>query len=305
MSDKENNGLTPVKDATALQAYFESKQMDAIVTYMGNQDNARKFLIAVGGDVQRVPKLLECTPMNLITEYMKMAELGFYPSSVSGEAYVLPYAGKAQMQIGYKGIVTLLYGAGVESITDGIVRENDEIEIVNGQVFHKVDYKKSAVDRGAAIGAYIIATANNGKVMSKYMHRDDLLAHAKKFSKSYNSATSPWKEENDPELWMWKKTVLIQLAKLLPKNEKLNKAIAYDNDESIVSDYSKNKQKPVIDVTTVEDAALADALSVLETATTKEGLKALWKGLPRNMQTNLQVVTKLKELDPKLPSETK
>lgn len=62
------------------------------------------------------------------------------------------------------------------------------------------------------------------------MGKAEILGIRDKFSKSKNSATSPWNESNDPELWMWKKTVLKQVAKLVPKNERIMRAIEYDNE---------------------------------------------------------------------------
>jgi len=63
------------------------------------------------------------------------------------------------------------------------------------------------------------------------MDKESIIDIGAKFSQSYNTEFSPWKEKNDPELWMWKKTVLKQSAKLVPKNEILVKAIEYDNSE--------------------------------------------------------------------------
>lgn len=46
---------------------------------------------------------------------------------------------------------------------------------------------------------------------------------------------SPWLSGKDPELAMWKKTALKQLSKYLPKNEVLNLAIKWDNEESTIA----------------------------------------------------------------------
>jgi hypothetical protein len=67
------------------------------------------------------------------------------------------------------------------------------------------------------------------------MNKDDIMK-IKEFSKSKNSENTPWTESNDPELWMWRKTVLKQASKLLPKNEKLNRVIEEDNKDSVISD---------------------------------------------------------------------
>lgn len=60
------------------------------------------------------------------------------------------------------------------------------------------------------------------------MGKEEILNIGKKFSKSYE--TGAWNIEKDPELWMWKKTVLKQCSKLVPKNERIIIATQYDNE---------------------------------------------------------------------------
>lgn len=231
------SSIETVADLKMVLASQYQKQID---NFFGDPQKSLRFLSSIVSDVQRNAVLLECEPITLINSYMMMAELQLMPSGVSGEAYVLPYnkgkAGKiAQFQLGYQGYITLFYRAGVQSIHADIVRENDKMTYINGVISHEVDPNKKMKDRGKAVGAYVLVTYN-GQIMGKYMNAADILDHGKKFSKSFNSEFSPWKEKNDPELWMWKKTVLKQAAKLLPKNETINKAVAADNQDSIISD---------------------------------------------------------------------
>jgi recombinational DNA repair protein RecT len=70
------------------------------------------------------------------------------------------------------------------------------------------------------------------------MHKDDILVFRDNYSQSYKSkdnSFSPWHIKNDPQLNMRKKTVLKQLVKYLPKNEKIAKAIEIDNIEAPVN----------------------------------------------------------------------
>lgn len=205
-----------------------------IKNFMGNDKDAMRFLSGVISATQMTPKLLQCEPFSLINSFMQMAQLQLMPSGVSGEAYVLPYGKVAQFQLGYQGYITLFYRAGVQSIRSEIVREEDEFNYENGKVYHKIDLFKPIAKRGKAIGCYVIAKVNGEEIVSA-MNGEDIMAHGKKFSKSFDSDYSPWNEKNDPELWMWKKTVVKQIAKLLPKNETINKAIAMDNGDSVLS----------------------------------------------------------------------
>ena len=236
-------------DVKELQVFLATNYMKQIKNFFGNEQQAMKFLSSVMADVQRNPKLMECTPNSLINSYIMMAQLGFMPSGISGESYVLPYNNskkvgaawvkvmEAQLQVGYQGLVTLFYKAGVEKITSAIVRKNDKTSFINGEITHEIDMTLSAEERGEAVGAYVTVLFR-GEKNTKYMNGKDIIAHAKNFSKSYDpeGKNSPWNPANDPELTMWIKTVLKQHAKLLPKNETIIVAIALDNTDSRISD---------------------------------------------------------------------
>lgn len=218
----------------SLKTTLASTYKKQIENYFGDEKKALKFLSSVVSAVQRNPALLECEPTSVINSFITMAELNLMPSDVSGEAYVIPYKGKAQFQLGYQGLVTLFYRAGVKSIISEIVYKKDDFKYKNGMVEHNPDV--FADDRGEAIGAYGIVETQQGGKLAKVMSKKEILAVGQKFSKSFKTDFSPWKEANDPERWMWKKTVLKQLAKLVPKNETIFKAIASDNEDSIIAD---------------------------------------------------------------------
>ena len=78
------------------------------------------------------------------------------------------------------------------------------------------------------------------------MRADEVLAFQKfsqslKTDKKYGKKDSPWHEENDPELWMWKKTCLKQLTKTLPLNDNLARAVEDDDVEGDIKEYQKQQ----------------------------------------------------------------
>ena len=232
--------IKPIKTETDLKVALAGQYRKQIENFLGSPEKALEFLSNVVASVQRTPKILECEPTSVINSFMLMASLKLMPSGVSGEAFVIPYNIKgtmvAQFQLGYQGLITLLYRAGNREVIAELVREHDKFVLSRGKITHEVDPRKTKEQRGEWIGAYaIIATANGGTV-EQYMTKDDILAHAKKFSKSFNSEYSPWNPENDPEGWLPRKTVLKQAGKLAPKNETLVRAIAADNRDSIIGD---------------------------------------------------------------------
>lgn len=238
-----------IRDEKDMKAILNANYRATLENYLGDAKAAAKFMSAMVSDTQRNPTLLECTPPSLFNSYMMMASCGFMPSAVSQEAYILPYNNskkvgnewikvkEAQFQIGYQGLVTLFYKAGIQKIVAQNVHENDDAELVNGTMVHKVPLGMSKEKRGKAIGTYVTITFR-GQDNTMYMNGEDIMAHGKKFSKSFDPVGkhSPWNPENDPELTMWKKTVLKQMSKFLPKNETIHEVIAADNSDSKMHD---------------------------------------------------------------------
>ena len=239
--------LQKVKTINDFKSVLATNYQKEIENYFGDHKKALEFLSGVVSSIQRIPKLLECEPTTVINSFMKMAQLKLMPSDVSGEAYVLPYNGKAQFQLGYQGLVTLFYRAGVKSIASEVVYKSDDFKYINGEIFHNPDIFSE--DRGVAIGAYVIVETQTGGKISKVMKKSDIINIGKTFSKSYTSEYSPWNAKNDPELWMWKKSVLKQVAKLVPKNETIYKAISIDNEESNISERVEKIKDEASDMT--------------------------------------------------------
>ena len=218
--------------------------------YDGDKRAAMRFMTGFIDHIRRQPKLMECGTLSLINSAMAIASFRFVPSTVSGEAYLIPYKNhgvlEANFQIGYQGYVTLLYRAGVRAIQAEIVREKDEFTLDNGVPNHKVDPRKSREARGAAIGAYVKVVLPSGEPTYMYMNGEDILAHGRKFSKSFNNADSPWKEVNDPGLHMWKKTIILQMKSTLPKNSELSRAMEEDFKDSTVNSPMLDADGPAV-----------------------------------------------------------
>lgn len=277
-----------IQSEADLKQVLAKEHMKQITNFFNDESKALEFLSNVVASVQRVPKLLECDPVTLINSFMMMASLKLMPSGVSGEAFVLPYVTRgnteAQFQIGYQGWVTLAYRAGVKSIVAEIVRQQDTFDYVNGEIHHRQDI--FSADRGEAIGAYVIIELQTGGKISKAMSKAEILAIAEQFSKSYKSDFSPWKG-NDPQLWMWKKTVLKQAMKLVPKNETIYKALAADNADSVLED-RRGQQSDMAQLAAPTAIDVTEHRNRLQACTTKEELERVWADIPGDAKKALK-----------------
>lgn len=221
--------------------------------------------------IRLTPKLASCTPESFLGALFQSAQLGLEPN-VEGQAYIIPYDNtkyidgkktkvtEAQFQIGYKGYIELFYRHGAADCIDmHTVYENDVFEYSYGTDSY-LKHCPVLKDRGEAIAYYAVAKLKNGGNVFKVMGKDECIEHGKTHSKCYKSKEwneaahayvpleNPYFDENSP--WakdlnaMCKKTVLIQLAKLLPKSVELQKALAMD---------STTKTKIAVDMFTVPD----------------------------------------------------
>lgn len=172
------------------------------------------------------PKLQACTPMSFMGAMMQAAQLGVEPNTPLGQAYLIPYAGVCQFQLGYKGLIDLAYRSGeVSSIQAHEVHENDTFEYEYG-LEPKLRHVPAQTDRGPVTFYYAVLKLKNGGVGFEVMSRDDVETFARKKSKAYNNG--PWKTDFDE---MAKKTVLKKVLKYAPLKTEFARAVA--SDESV------------------------------------------------------------------------
>lgn len=218
---------TPIE---VLRSNLDGEYLKQVTNYYGgNKEEALRFMTAAVEYVRRVPKLLNCDRTSLAMALIQSAQFRFMPSGVSGESYIIPYGTDAKFQVGYQGIVTLLYRTGkVDGISAHIVYKNDIFDYQAGlEEFLRHKPTPFGEPKGEAVGVYTVATMKGGSKTFKVMDRESIM-QIKSLSKAKDSQDSPWNSTKDPELWMWKKTCLFQHAKLLPKTQELQKAIEID-----------------------------------------------------------------------------
>ena len=217
--------------------------------------------------VSNTPKLAECTPQSFLGAMMNAAQLGLEPNTPLGHAYLIPYRSKngmqCQFQIGYKGLLDLAHRAGTNA-NAYVVYENDEFSYTLG-LHPDIKHIPAVTDRGKPIAYY--ATWENPEMKAygfEVMTKDEVEAHGKKYSQSYNN--SPW-QTNFEE--MAKKTVLKKALKYAPLKSEFVRAVAEDETvkEEVKEDMSEvpnqyfEAEYEVIDPDTGDVKEVADAVS--------------------------------------------
>lgn len=142
---------------------------------------------------------------------MVAAQLGLEPGSAMGHCYLIPFKGKVQFILGYRGMIELARRSGqIVSINAHAVYENDTFSYelgIDEMVVHKPQLNG---DRGQLVAVYAIAKLVGGGYQLGVMSKTDVENIR---LKSNNPTSTPWRDHYDE---MAKKTVIRRLYKYLP-----------------------------------------------------------------------------------------
>lgn len=202
---------------------------------MPNRAEIDRFMRCLFTQVQRTPKLMQCTRDSMFSCIIQCAQLGIQPDG--RRAHLIPYKETATLIIDYKGLVELVLGSGkVTYVHADIVCAEDDFQTDIGRVQkHVINWKG---DRGEPFAAYAIAKLTSGDYLCEVMQR----AEIEKIKKSSKSAGSgPWV---DFPMEMWKKTVFRRLCKWLPLTPEIKRAIDLDDEWSFKSN-TRNVTPPM------------------------------------------------------------
>lgn len=173
--------------------------------------------------------LAACETKSFLAAMMQAAQLGLEPNTPLGQAYIIPYRDnksgtlRAQFQLGYKGMIDLAYRSNQVSVIDAqVVYENDEFDYELG-LEPKLKHKPALSNRGKPILYYGMFRTKDGGFGFQVMSYDDIVAHARKFSKAFTSG--PWSTNFDE---MAKKTVLKKVLKYAPLKSDFLRGISAD-----------------------------------------------------------------------------
>jgi len=200
-----------------------------------------KFVQVVINEVKKSDKLLKAfqeNPASMFASILAGAEIGLVPSDLLGEFFLIPRSMKQDNgqykltitpQVGYKGMVKILLRSGeIENIDAQVVYEGEKFKVALGTNPKLEHIPKYDIERTAdkITHAYAIAYYKSGKPQFTVLTRDEIIAIRDR-SKYPNNLY--FNDKENPNRWMEKKSVLMQLSKLLDKDYYGSKAIELDS----------------------------------------------------------------------------
>lgn len=226
-----------VKDLLAKDGYKRRFQ-----EIMGKK--AIPFMASLLNVVNTNDALSKCDPESIVKAAAVAATLDLPVDPNLGFAYIIPYAGKARFQIGYKAFIQLAQRSGFyQTINEAPIYEG-ELEShnrVTGEFYFDFTQKPS----GTVIGYTAYIRLLNGFEKTIFMSIEDLYQHAARYSKSYqyaekNKKDSLWHNDFDS---MARKTVLKRiLSKYGPLSINMQEAVSADNSPIADESYDPLKE---------------------------------------------------------------
>jgi len=263
-----NTAVTPREQKVKALLAQAHKQIKSILT---DEKKANRFT-AMALTIANSKELSECTEESIVEALMGVAMLNLSPDKNLGQAYVVPYGTKngkvAQLQIGYKGYISILDRSGY-SVKAFPVYDVDEfaVEVSPDGWDETIHFKPNFEERDEGNPKwewehlkYVVALAKDkrtGEIYKLVMNKKqiDKIRRMSASQKVYDSKTKKYLITDEP-IYIWAdfpiemalKTAIKKLAKTLPLDEFGAKAIAIEdlNEAGKRIDYAKTQEVGVI-----------------------------------------------------------
>jgi recombination protein RecT len=200
------------KQVTAIEkvSNYLDKAHDRFAGIVGER-NAGAYISSVMIVVKESEALQKCSMESIYISALRAATLRLSVDPSTGQAYVIPFRGRATLVVGYKGLYDMAVRTGkYRYINVGPIYEGMEVEENPLTGFHTIT-RTGNLNKNKIIG-WIGAFEMNpergqatgfGKTM--YMTVEEIHAHAKEYSSGYDNPKGTWKTETRK---MERKTVL-------------------------------------------------------------------------------------------------
>ena len=227
----KKNNIVAQKEAKTLKGMLEMPAYKNKFNEMLGK-KAAGFISSIIAVANNNKLLAKAEPSTVIGAAAQAAMLDLPINQSLGFAYIVPYKGAAQFQLGYKGYIQLAQRSGQYVDIGAKTVFEGELEYEN-RLLDKFKFGERTGDKVIGYLAYFRLT--NGFEKMLFMELDEMIAHAKKYSKSYSGGTEKWGlAEFDV---MAEKTVLKRLlSKYGPLSiESIQMSQALSNDGGVIS----------------------------------------------------------------------
>ena len=220
-------------------------------------ENAGAFMASIIELYQSDGALQKCDPNRVVLEALKAATLKLPINKQLGFAYIIPYNNVPTFQLGFRGLIQLAQRSGqYRYINADVVCEGESVNY--NRITGMLEISGTAKSE-TPVGYFAYFQLLNGFEKCVYWTREKVEAHAKRYSKAWSKADSPWHTNFDA---MALKTVLKTIiSKYGVISVEFANAIANDSvDDRVEAEVAQNANGQPIVLPTGAAPALEAAL---------------------------------------------
>lgn len=210
--------------------YLNSDQLkERLSNILKSEDKRDLFITSVVSLVNSNESLKDVDKSTLLNACLIATSMNLPVNQNLGFAYIIPYKGKAQFQMGYKGFIQLAMRSGeFKTISSTPIYEGQLIG-TNPLTGYQFDFN---VKSDKVIGYAGYFQLINGFEKTLYMTVEELKKHGMNYSQTYKKDYGLWKDNFDA---MASKTVLkLLLSKYAPLSIDMQRAVR--TDQGIIKD---------------------------------------------------------------------
>lgn len=192
--------------------------------------------------------LATANPKTILAAAATAASLDLPINPSLGKAWIVPYKGSASFQIGYKGVIELAMRTG--KMKHIIMTPVYEGEIRDWNRFTEA-YTPGEKLSDNVVGYFARFETVNGFSKTAYWTKEEVTAHAKRFSKAFNSG--PWQSDFDA---MACKTVLLSIMKTYaPMSIEMQEALESDGKVATINENTGEAEYIDVDTSDAQEEA--------------------------------------------------
>lgn len=235
---------------------------------IGEKTRSIQFVSSVMQIASNNAYLQKADPISIYNAALMAATLNLPINQNLGFAYIVPYGDKATFQIGYKGIIQLAQRSGQYKSINVIEVYENQFKSYN-YLTEDLDCDFSLEGKGEVVGFVAYFKMINGFEKTTYWSTEKVKAHAKKYSKTFNSGV--WKTEF---IAMGRKTVLKNMLSMYGiLSVEMQTAIAAD--QAVIKNEEGTNFEYVDHQEVVEDPIQTRLIGMIKDAKTTKELDAL------------------------------
>lgn len=275
-------------------------KMNQIQTIVGNDKAKASIFASAIANMANDYGLRNCSVESIVNTAMQIVQIGLNPNKLFGQAYVVPFKLKnggetAQLQIGYKGLISLGMKNGWKFRAVAVYDCDDfslEFNGLDDKIHFAPNYDERSDDDGDwvfshLVGVIVYAKDSNDNVFSEFVSK-------KKLEKLRLKSQNQSKKDKLEYIWldwaeeMYKAKALKYVASRLPINDRLAEAVSVEDEpitkqevtqapkaglNELLNSSEKPNSSTVNQKLTVGDAEFIEAAPLeVEIATVKENL---------------------------------